>query len=660
MTSYTKIYQAIGQQLPHYQERPGQQELTEAIGQNLRDRGTLLIEAGTGTGKTLTYLIPAFLEQGEGQLVISTATRNLQEQIYNKDMPLVKDICASDLQVHLLKGWSNYLCLDKYESFKSRMALSKQEEREIQAIHDFRQRSSDGDLAELRGVAETSPLRGEITLARENCLGRRCSFYDRCFAVRARNRAKAADIVVVNHNLLFLELALRQERRDDSPTLLGEKIRGFIIDEAHHLADIGCHSLGREVSSRKISQLVKAVEAAAKVIGLGIVLNGRAVSNGLVALATAIKDSGEKISEAALGREKEFWAKAPELARALGDFYNDMAGQLSGLLERADQSQQEELKENREFVQLQNLQRQLLEALEQLQHCLKLAEQLDNPASSEALWLEKQEQSFTLKAVPAEIGGQFGGWLRDSGASWTFLSATLTVQDSFDYFAHALGLENYRTRQLPSPFDYRRQMLLYHPPGLPEPHQPSYNAELLAAVLPVLRLSRGRAFLLFTSYSAMHRAAELLAPYREFHLLIQGQRPKNQLLEEFRRRERALLLATASFWEGVDVRGQALVCVVIDKLPFAVPTEPLVRLRHRLIQARGGNPFMEDSLPQAITTLKQGVGRLIRDRNDYGVLVIGDPRLTSKGYGKDFLNSLPPMTRTRKLELVERFYKFHD
>lgn len=656
MSSYTNIYRAIGQQLPNYQERPGQQELTEAIGRNLRDRGTLLVEAGTGTGKTLTYLIPAFLEGGEGQLVISTATRNLQEQIFNKDIPLVRAICGSDLRVHLLKGWGNYLCLDRYESFKDRLPLDKGEERAMAAIHHFRRHSSDGDLAELRGVAETSPLRSEITIGRENCLGRRCSFYERCFAVKARNQAKEADIVVVNHRLLFLELALRHRHQERPTTLLGEKIRGFIIDEAHHMADIGCHSLGREVSARKISQLIKGAEAAAK--ALGLIFSGRPVSAALLALAQAIKGSAEKISEDALAEEREFWAQLPTLERALSDCHNGLAGQLTELLERASKEEQERLQERREWGQLQNLQRQLLEQLEQLQHCRKLAEQLHHP-SSEALWLEKREQNFSLQAVPAEIGDQFGEWRRADGASWTFLSATLTVRDRFDYFARALGLEQYQTRQLASPFDYSRQMLLYHPPGLPAPNQPSYNAALMAAVLPVLRLSGGRAFLLFTSYSAMHRAAELLAPHGEFNLLIQGQRPKNQLLEEFRRRERALLLATASFWEGVDVRGSALVCVVIDKLPFAVPTEPLVRLRHRLIEARGGNPFMEDSLPQAITTLKQGVGRLIRDGSDYGVLVIGDPRLTAKGYGRDFLASLPPMTRTRKLELVERFYKFH-
>lgn len=698
MSSYSDLFHALGRVLPNYQARPEQQKLAVRIGGHLHRPEVLLVEAGTGTGKTLSYLLPALVEhRPDEQIVISTATHTLQEQIYQKDLPLCQRIYPNDLKVVLLKGWQNYLCLYQYEELQSRLALDREEQRQLDAVAAFRRQTADGDLALLRGVPENAPLRRELTISSEECLKRSCPLYEKCFAVAARRQAQRADIVLVNHALLLSDLSLRfRPNSDAGVSLLGPRLQAIIVDEAHHLPQLVSNRLGRQISGASVQQLFS--QSAHRAQEQGHKLPGEQKLKRLLKdLAAALGPGSEDLSEISgdeLRAKVDFWARLDEL-RQLASKTGDELSALA-LRQREDREEPEDEDEReerqRQLALLETLGRRWDDLADRLDHCQGLLQKnggvLTQPAAgeawaptkalalsaidqalvlpagaevnTEALWADRDRRGFVLHAEPVQIQDTFAHWVKTSGASWTLLSATLSTNGNFDYFCGNLGLSSVQTAQLPSPFDYRRQTLLYHPDGLPPPNHPRYEEALIEVVLPVLRQSRGRAFLLFTSHGALRRCADRLRPLNEFQLLVQGAAGKNELLERFKTLPRAVLLATASFWEGVDVPGPALVCVVIDKLPFAVPTGPVVKLRHQLLRARGLDPFTADSLPQAIMMLKQGVGRLIRSEKDYGVLLLADPRLSSKSYGSAFLHSLPRMTQTRRPEVVERFYRFHE
>ncbi|MDO4775963.1 MAG: ATP-dependent DNA helicase [Cardiobacteriaceae bacterium] len=629
-----------------YQVRESQRALAAKVAENLEEGGILLAEAGTGTGKTFAYLLPALLS-GE-KVLVSTATKNLQEQIFTRDLPLVRKVLNSTARVALLKGRRNYLCPHHLHQLQQHGELDAKGRRELALVADFATRTRDGDLVGLDGIAEDAPIRQAITSTADNCLGRDCEFFEECFVQKARQKAKEADVVIVNHHLLLADFALKS---DGFAEILPD-IDAFIIDEAHHLPQTAINFLGERLSSRQMQLFMQEARTAQLEEAPDDVALQRAVDALAEPLQRALKSVARaeeyRVDDFALPELQAFFAALRDWAKALqtaGELLGKAAARgklLANLAERGEK-----------------LRALLPLFLDDAEKATAESEAEDKEKDRQARWLDASARGFSLNLVPVNAAGRFAAWIRQSEASWTFLSATLTVDHDFGHFARELGLREYESIQLDSPFDYRRQSLLYHPQGLPQPNDSDYTDALMDAVLPVLECSGGRAFLLFTSYRAMYQAERALrdAPYTFF---VQGQAPKERLLADFIAARRGILLATASFWEGVDVRGDRLVCVVIDKLPFAAPNDPVSKVRHRHLQEKGLSPFLHDTLPQAVITLKQGVGRLIRDVSDYGVLVIGDPRLTQKGYGKIFLDSLPRMTRTTDLAVVKRFFAYHE
>ena len=646
---------ALAKAIRDYQPRPGQQELAEAVADNLTGDGILLAEAGTGTGKTFAYLLPLLASGKKG--LVSTATRNLQEQIFSKDLPLVRKVLGSPARVALLKGRRNYLCHHHYHQYLDSEPHTREEKAWRRAIEYFFETTADGDLAALTAVPEDAPVIARITSTAENCLGRDCAFFEECFVQKARQKAKEADVTVINHHLLLADFALKSEGFAE----ILPDIQAFIIDEAHHLPLTAINFLGDRLSARQLLGFINdgehaAITEAPDALELRETLRDLKLQHNKILLAVR-QPHEARLDEAQLFANREFWTELQTLASLFALLHAQLAPQKARgkLLAHLDSRCQDLLKLIAAF-------------LAETQNAAPIAASSDGEDAEQsedkapvprAIWLDVGPRHYTLCSVPVNAAGRFATWIANSNASWSFLSATLAVNGKFDHFSGELGLGEYRSIQLESPFDFRHQALLYHPPGLPDPNDASYNDALISAILPVLARSGGRAFLLFTSYKALH-AAERALQGSDYHLLVQGRAGKNALLADFRRKERAVLLATSSFWEGVDVRGDRLVCVVIDKLPFAAPNDPVTRARHRLLEDKGLSPFMHDTLPQAIITLKQGVGRLIRDAGDYGVLVLADPRLTQKNYGQTFLNSLPPMTKTRKIEVIDRFFAYHE
>ena len=668
-----------------YQPRQGQQELAEAVADNLSRDGILLAEAGTGTGKTFAYLLPLLASGRKG--LVSTATRNLQEQIYGKDLPLVRKVLGSVSRVALLKGRRNYLCHHHYHQYLDDDCTTAADKRQRRAIEHFFDTTADGDLVGLKEVAEDAPVLARITSTIENCLGRDCAFYEECYLQKARQKAKEADVVVINHHLLLADFALKSEGFAE----ILPDIQAFVIDEAHHLPQTAIHFLGDRFSARQLLGFINdgehaALQEAPDALELRECLRDLKLQNSKI-LLTVRQPAETRLDEEQLAALPDFWMELRRLAELLARFQSQlntqkMRGKLLAHLYGCGQDLQKLIAaflaqapvaeaEDGNAAKRDNHALQDEDAAKRDNHALQDEDAVgqDNDAAQEespgseptprAVWLDVGPRHYTLCSVPVNAAGRFATWIANSNASWAFLSATLAVNGSFAHYARELGLRDYQSLLLASPFDFRHQALLYHPEGLPDPNHPQYNDALIQAVLPVLARSKGRAFLLFTSYRAMHDAERALQD-SGYHLLVQGRAGKNALLADFRRHDNAVLLATSSFWEGVDVRGDRLVCVVIDKLPFTAPNDPVARARHRLLTDKGLSPFIHDTLPQAIITLKQGVGRLIRDRGDYGVLVLADPRLTRKNYGTTFLNSLPPMTKTRKIEVIDRFFAYHE
>ena len=674
---------ALSSAVSGYQPRQGQQELAEAVADNLSRDGILLAEAGTGTGKTFAYLLPLLASGRKG--LVSTATRNLQEQIYGKDLPLVRKVLGSVSRVALLKGRRNYLCHHHYHQYLDDDCTTAADKRQRRAIEHFFDTTADGDLVGLKEVAEDAPVLARITSTIENCLGRDCAFYEECYLQKARQKAKEADVVVINHHLLLADFALKSEGFAE----ILPDIQAFVIDEAHHLPQTAIHFLGDRFSARQLLGFINdgehaALQEAPDALELRECLRDLKLQNSKI-LLTVRQPAETRLDEEQLAALPDFWMELRRLAELLARFQSQLNTQkmrgklLAHLYGRGQDLQkliaaflaQAPVAEDENAAKRDNHALQDENAAKRDNHALQDEDAVgqDNDAAQDespgseptprAVWLDVGPRHYTLCSVPVNAAGRFATWIANSNASWAFLSATLAVNGSFAHYARELGLRDYQSLLLASPFDFRHQALLYHPEGLPDPNHPQYNDALIQAVLPVLARSKGRAFLLFTSYRAMHDAERALQD-SGYHLLVQGRAGKNALLADFRRHDNAVLLATSSFWEGVDVRGDRLVCVVIDKLPFAAPNDPVARARHRLLTDKGLSPFIHDTLPQAIITLKQGVGRLIRDRGDYGVLVLADPRLTRKNYGAAFLNSLPPMSKTRKIEVIDRFFAYHE
>ncbi|MCK4833423.1 MAG: ATP-dependent DNA helicase [Gammaproteobacteria bacterium] len=628
------------EQIPGYQVRENQLILCDAIDDALEAGGVLAAEAGTGIGKTFAYLVPALLSGKK--VIISTGTRHLQDQLYHTDLPRVIEALSIQSSPALLKGRSNYLCLHRLNMAPHLGFINRESRAFLNEIDEWSKLTKSGDISELTVVPEDSYIWPMVTSTADNCLGSDCDKWDSCFIVNARKNAQAADVVVINHHLLLADMTLKNEGFAE---LLPEA-DAFVIDEAHQLYDVAARFFGNVVSSRQLISLAR--DAIAEQV------------NDASDMAE-LRDYAEEVEKAArdfriaLGDSglRETWLKVmnkPSVKQSLDSLVstlNDLNTVLQVASERSRGLEQCFERAQSTLIRLKRFQQD---------NAQQSSFSDDVPEDQAVLWYETYTKSFMLHATPIDVASIFQKHTDNFSKTWLFTSATLQVNKQFDHFAHNIGLENYKNGVWDSPFDYQKQSLLFLPDNLPQPSEPSYTKELMQAALPVLRASQGRAFVLFTSYYAMHKAYDYLKQMLPYELLMQGDLPKHQLLEKFRQTENAVLLGTSSFWEGVDVRGESLSCVIIDKLPFASPGDPVMQARIDAIKRNGGQPFMEFQVPQAVIALKQGVGRLIRDVNDSGVVMIGDPRLKQKAYGRIFLNSLPEMPVTSDVKDVENFF----
>jgi ATP-dependent DNA helicase DinG len=603
-----------------FESRREQQAMADWVGAALQARGMLAIEAGTGTGKTFAYLVPALLSGR--QTIISTGTRTLQDQLFHRDLPMVSGALGRPVKVALLKGRANYLCRHRLDLAESMPALPGMETPGVRTLGRIRRWSAttrSGDLSEIASLRDTDPAWVAVTSTRENCLGAECPQFARCHVVAARREAQAADIVVVNHHLLLADLALKDEG-------FGELLPGaeaVILDEAHQVPEIAAQFFGLSLSSRQAGAWIRDALAELTRTGQAQQATRRPLALLEAALAqaqAAVTGQGERIPWDML--PQGFLAALEEMREALA-----LAGTELAALDADDAGL-----------------RQCARRATKLQESLQAL--LDVQGDSGLRWAEVAGRGFTVSFTPFEVAERLGELMRAQGGAWIFTSATLAVGDDFSHFLGRIGASGAQSVRIDSPFDFERQALLYLPPGMPDPASREHTARVVDAALPLIEAAEGRSFLLFTSHRALREAARILEDLpgfaRRYPLLVQGEAPREALLKRFRELGNAVLLGTASFWEGVDVRGHALVVVVIDKLPFAAPEDPLLKARLEGIRRRGGNPFQEFQLPQAVLALKQGFGRLIRDREDFGVVAICDPRLRTRGYGAMFLASLPP------------------
>jgi ATP-dependent DNA helicase DinG len=621
--------------VPGYRLRAQQVEMAERIAAAMDANSVLVAEAGTGTGKTFAYLVPALLSGGK--VIVSTGTKNLQDQLFLRDIPTVRQALASPVKVALLKGRANYLCHYHLErSLADGRFVSREDAAHAVRIARFAKTTKSGDKAECSDVPENSPVWGMVTSTRENCLGQECPQHKECFVLAARREALAADLVVVNHHLFFADVMLR----DEGTAELLPACNAVIFDEAHQLPETASLFFGDNVSTAQLLDLARDARA-----------EGLATAKDCLDLPKLCGrvEKAAKDLRLTLPLEPARFALA-QLAARMG-FDNGIVGLL---------------REAEALAALLETQAQRSEGLE---NCWRRAGELvaqlrrwQNGSDPDYVrWGETYTHALQLNATPLVIAGIMQKQMSGHPRAWIFTSATLAVQRDFAHYCGEMGLAEAQSAFWDSPFDYARQALLYAPMNLPDPNSEAFCEALVKAAFPVLEASGGRAFFLCTSLRAMRRTHELLAEYLQraglpFPLLLQGEGSKNELLERFRRLGNAVLVASQSFWEGVDVRGEALSLVVIDKLPFAPPDDPVLSARIERMKSEGRNAFMDYQLPRAVINVKQGAGRLIRDETDRGVLLIGDPRLISKPYGKRIWRSLPPMKRTRDLAEVLAFF----
>jgi ATP-dependent DNA helicase DinG len=631
VNSFFSANGALATAIAGYQPRVAQLDMANAVSYAIEQQQHLIAEAGTGTGKTFAYLVPVILS-GK-RVIISTGTKNLQDQLFNKDLPLLRRAIAKPFTASLLKGRSNYLCIYRLEnSLTSHIGFSKEEAKTLAKINVWAKRTTTGDIADMPSVAETDPAWYHATSTQDNCLGQDCEDYADCFLVQARKRAKEADIVVVNHHVLCADWSLR----DGGFGELLPSADVVIIDEAHQLAETASNFLGNSISAKALHDLAEET---------------------LTEYFKEASDVAELRSAAeSLQREVKDFRLALGVEQGRGAWQQITSNPKTLTALTALQNQLQQLAQQ---LSLAAVKSKVLEALSKRADDLtqQFDLMLDAPDAKWIRWYETHKRSFSLNRTPLNIANEFQRFMQQQPAVWIFTSATLSVANRFDHFANNLGLVNATSASWDSPFDYAQQALFYHPKNLPLPNASDFIPRIVEFALPVLQASRGRAFFLFTSHRALQQAAELLVQHLDYPLLVQGTMSKNRLLEQFQTAGNAVLLGTASFWEGVDVRGEALSCVIIDKLPFAAPTDPVLKARLDALTEQGKNAFMDYQVPAAVLALRQGIGRLLRDVTDRGVLMICDPRLLKKQYGQIFLDSVPPMRRTRELADVQAFFQ---
>jgi ATP-dependent DNA helicase DinG len=619
--------------LDGFAPRPEQVAMAEAVHAAIRTGHNLVVEAGTGTGKTLAYLVPALLSGR--RIVISTGTKTLQDQLFHRDLPMISKALGRPVTVRLLKGRANYLCRYRLEALGDAAAtdVARADAAVVTQLRGWADRTRTGDMAEITAIPENSPLRPRVTSTVDNCLGSRCAWFDDCHVFAARQAAREADLVVVNHHLLMADLTMKEEG-------FGELLPGadtVIVDEAHHFPRVAQGFFNISVGSGQVHDLAVDVRSEAVRAGLFDAELDRVLDE----IAHAVDDA-----RLALPRRDGTLAWA-ELDASFPRALAAVAESVGAVRERLSAMDPD----HAGLARCTERAAALLDALDDI------AAADDDSALR---WVRPGGRSFTANVTPLDASQDIRGLLDARPCTWIFTSATLAVRDDFRHFTSRVGLADtdVATRQIPSPFDYPRIARLYLPTGLPDPNRPDYTDRVVAAMRDAVFASGGRAFLLFTSHRALRRAAELLAadPGFGFPLLVQGSLPRPRLLERFSREDRAVLLGTATFWEGVDIRGHDLVLVAIDRLPFASPGDPMLAARLEAIRNHGGNPFRDHQLPEAVLALKQGVGRLIRDYDDFGVVMLCDPRVVGKSYGRDFLASLPAMPVTRELEEIRSFF----
>ncbi|PYR97897.1 MAG: helicase [Acidobacteria bacterium] len=604
----------LEQRLEDYEYRPSQVRMAEAVHRALEEQSHVIIEAGTGTGKTLAYLLPALLHGR--RILVSTGTKTLQDQIFYKDIPLLESVIGRPIRAAYLKGRNNYLCRLKLETLHAEGLFSSRELRRFQSILDWAQETETGDRAELGSVGEDSDLWARMDARRDRCLGTKCKDYDRCFLTLMRQKAMEADIVVVNHHLFFADLAIR---KSDVAAILPD-YSAVIFDEAHDLEDVATEYFGFHISNYRLAEFIhdaRKLEADVEVVsqasekffnGFALLREGRhpvGRLDGIDSLIGALQEARHSIKQ-----KKDFSGEYETLARRAGELESELEVFRSG--------------------------------------------DLENYVS----WIERRDRGVFLEACPIDVSGMLAERLFTRVPTCVLTSATLTVGDSFDYVRARVGFNEGRELSLATEFDVRKQALLYIPPGMPDYRHPCYLDRAAEEIRAILRASHGRAFVLFTSYRQMETMFQTLSGDLPYPCMVQGKAGgKSRLLEEFKMTPNAVLFATASFWQGVDVKGEALSAVIIDKLPFQVPTDPLVAARSARIQREGGNPFAQYHVPNAILRLKQGLGRLLRSTTDRGILAVLDNRISTKPYGRLFMESLPDYEVT---DSVEKLVEFMD
>ncbi len=635
LASVFSLTGALAQVVPGFRARQGQLEMAEAIQKVIKNQSVIVAEAGTGTGKTFAYLVPALLSGGK--VIISTGTKTLQDQLFGRDIPTVRDALKVPVTVALLKGRANYVCHHHLERAKDDGRLPTRDDvMHLARIESFARITTTGDRADLSEVPENAGVWPLVTSTRDNCLGSQCTHFDKCFVMKARKQALEADVVVVNHHLFFADVMLREENVAE----LLPACNTVIFDEAHQLPETASLFFGQSVSTTQLTDLardarIEAATSAKDFPALPVAAN--MMEKAARDLRLAFDDAGTRMPATAIRQRKlitEALQEACDKLTTLAETLQSQAARSDGLqqcFERADALR----------GQLQGWR--------------------DDSDAELVRWVEVFHQSVQFNATPLSIAEIFRKQVEAQAKAWIFTSATLSVNGDFKHYVNELGIESGETANWPSPFNFENQGLLYVPQNLPDPNTPDYTAAVVAAALPVVGASRGRAFLLFTSLRAMREAHGLLTDEFkkrgwDYPLLVQGEGSRTELLQRFRSLGNAVLVGSQSFWEGVDVRGDALSVVMIDKLPFAPPDDPVLAARIAKINAEGRNAFMEYQLPRAVISLKQGAGRLIRDETDRGVLMICDPRLLSKSYGKRIWRSLPPMTRTRDVADVVAFF----
>jgi ATP-dependent DNA helicase DinG len=637
----------IATALPGFEARGGQLEMAAAASAVFADGGILLAEAGTGTGKTLAYLVPAILSRR--RVLVSTGTKNLQEQIFFKDLPVLRDSLSVPFTATYMKGRGNYLCLHRFDAFKEggtaqSLGFTRDESLYVRLIESWRRETSTGDRSELEDLPEDLPFWKDIAASSENCIGTECPQYQECFVTRMRQRAAESDVVIVNHHLLCADAAVRQsEYGEVIPTC-----HYAVVDEAHQLEDVATQYFGIAVSNYRTDDLARDVDRA---VGAGLVSDREQ--------ADALKDRAERVRDHArafisalqmmrfdvpgvAGAESRIRVGAAQMAR-VADAGAALAGAVQAL--EADVALTREAS-----VDILAIGARAAELRKDLEFLLRA----DDPGF--VYYLEIRGRGVFLRASPIDVSAIVRDLLIDRMKGTVLTSATLTVDGSFEYVRGRLGIRRAREIRLPSEFDYARQSILYLPKRMPDPRSREFAAAAAREVIDIVKRTQGRAFVLFTSYANLREVQARAAGEIEYPILVQGSAPRSALLREFKATPNAVLLATSSFWQGVDVVGEALSCVIIDKLPFASPGDPITAARIEAINARGGTAFGEYQIPLAILALQQGLGRLLRHRQDRGVLAVLDPRLRSMGYGRRFLNSLPPAPVTTELRDIEHFF----